>query len=65
MSTLIISLTEDLFQKLEAIAQRYGIAPEELVRARIEELIARPEADFRRALGFVLDKNTELYRRLA
>jgi len=65
MSTLIISLTEDRLQKLEAIAQRYGIAPEELVRASIEELIARPEEDFRRALGLVLDKNAELYRRLA
>lgn len=65
MSTLTISLTEERLQKLETIAQRYGMAPEELVRASIEELITRPEADFRQALDLVLNKNAELYRRLA
>jgi hypothetical protein len=65
MSTLVISLPEDRLRKLEDLARRYGIEPEELVRASIEELIARPEEDFRRALDFVLNKNAELYRRLA
>jgi hypothetical protein len=65
MSTLVISLPEDRLRKLEDLARRYGIQPDELVRASIEELIARPEEDFRRALDFVLNKNAELYRRLA
>jgi hypothetical protein len=65
MSTLVISLPEDRLRKLEDIARRFGIAPEELVRASIEELLTRPEEDFRRALDFVLNKNAELYRRLA
>jgi hypothetical protein len=65
MSTLVISLPEDRLRKLEDIAQQFGIAPEELVRASIEELIARPADDFRRALDHVIDKNAELYRRLA
>jgi hypothetical protein len=65
MSTLIISLPEDRLRKLEDIARQFGIAPEELVRASIEELLARPDDDFRRALDFVIDKNAELYRRLA
>jgi hypothetical protein len=65
MSTLVISLPEDRLRKLEGIARQLGIAPEELVRASIEELLARPDDDFRRALDFVIDKNAELYRRLA
>jgi hypothetical protein len=65
MSTLVISLPEDRLQKLEDLARRYGLEPEELVRASIEELITRPEEDFRRALQYVLDKNVDLYRRLA
>ena len=46
-------------------AVRRGLLMEELVRASIEDLIARPEADFRRALEVVLTKNAGLYRRLA
>ena len=65
MSTLVISLPEDRLQKLEDVARRLGVAPEELVRASIEELLAQPEEAFRQALDFVLSKNTELYKRLA
>jgi hypothetical protein len=65
MSTLTISLSEERLQKLEELSRQFGIAPEELVRASIEELISRPEENFRQALEFVLTKNAALYRRLA
>ncbi len=65
MSTLTIALSEERLQKLEEIARRFQIAPEELVRVSIEELLSLPEEDFRRALDLVLSKNAELYQRLA
>ena len=65
MSTLRIALSEERLQKLEEIARRFQIAPEELVRVSIEELLSLPEEDFRRALDLVLSKNAELYQRLA
>jgi antitoxin FitA len=65
MSTLTIALTEDRLQKLEDIARRFQIAPEELVRVSIEELLSIPEEDFRRTLDYVLKKNADLYQRLA
>lgn len=65
MSTLMIDLTEDRMRQLEEIARRFQIAPEELVRASIEELLASPDEDFQRVVDFVLNKNAELYRRLA
>ncbi len=65
MTTITISLPDDRLQKLKEIATRFSIAPEELVRVSIEELLTRPEEDFRRALEYVLNKNAELYWRLA
>jgi hypothetical protein len=65
MSTITISISEDRLQKLQEKASRFHIAPEDLVRASLEDLLARPEEGFQRAVGYVLDKNAELYRRLA
>ena len=65
MSTLTIALSEERLQKLEEIARRFQIAPEELVRVSIDELLSLPEEDFRRALEQVLSKNADLYQRLA
>jgi predicted transcriptional regulator len=65
MTTLTIPLPEDLLQQLKERAAELRVAPEELVRASIEELLTRPAEEFQRALTYVLNKNTELYRRLA
>ena len=65
MSTLTIAISEERLQKLEEIARRFQIAPEDLVRVSIEELLSLPEDDFRKALDLVLKKNAELYQRLA
>ena len=65
MTTITISLPDDRLQKLKEIATRFSVAPEELVRVSIEELLTRPEDAFQRAVDFVLGKNAELYRRLA
>lgn len=65
MTTITISLPDDRLQKLREIATRLSVAPEELVRASIEELLNRPEEEFQQALAYVLNKNAELYRRLA
>ncbi|MCS6847651.1 MAG: DNA-binding protein [Anaerolineae bacterium] len=65
MSTITIALSDDHLQKLQEMAIHFQVAPEELVRVSIEELLARPEEEFRKALEYVLRKNAELYRRLA
>ncbi|MEP7135550.1 MAG: DNA-binding protein [Chloroflexota bacterium] len=65
MVTITVTLSEDRLQKLQELAKQFRIAPEELLRVSVEELIARPQADFQKALGYVLEKNKELYRRLA
>ena len=65
MDTITISLPEERLRRLKELARRYGVAPEALAQAGIEDLLARPDEDFRQALDKLLKKNAELYRRLA
>jgi predicted transglutaminase-like cysteine proteinase len=65
MSTLTITLSEDRLVKLREIADRFNIKAEDLARVGIEELLTRPEESFQVAVDYILNKNAELYRRLA
>ena len=64
-ANLTITLPEERLQKLKTLAEQFQIAPEDLARISIEELLARPEEEFRRAVTYVLKKNAKLYERLA
>ena len=65
MSSITINLPDEHLLKLREIAARLRISPEDLARMSIEELIAQPEERFESAADYVLNKNAELYRRLA
>jgi len=65
MTTITITLPDDRLLKLKERATRLSVSPEELVRVSIEELLSRPDEAFQRAVDYVLEKNAELYRRLA
>ena len=65
MSSITIELPEERMQELRERAARFGVAPEELVRASVEGLLNRPDDRFKEAAEYVLKKNDELYRRLA
>jgi hypothetical protein len=65
MTTITITLPDDRLLKLKERATRLSVSPEELVRVSIEELLSRPDEAFQRAVNYVLEKNAELYRRLA
>lgn len=51
--------------RLREEAKRLGLAPEDLARAALADLLGTPDAEFRAAAARVLQKNQELYRRLA
>ena len=65
MSAITVSLTEEQLRRLEELAARLKLSPEDLVRASIGDLLARPNDEFRETVKRVLEKNAELYRRLA
>lgn len=62
---LVFDLPQAQAEKLREEATRLGLAPEELARAALADLLGTPDADFRAAASRVLHKNEELYRRLA
>ena len=64
MRMITITISDDRLLKLEELADRFKITPEELVRISIDEFLARPNDAFERAANYVLNKNSELYRRL-
>lgn len=65
MSRITITLSDDRLARLQEIAARFKVSPEDLARVGIEELLTRPEEAFQRAADYILNKNAELYRRLA
>lgn len=44
MTTVTIVLSDDRLEKLQQIATRFHVTPEELVRVSIEELLSRHSA---------------------
>jgi predicted transcriptional regulator len=65
MKHIVIELPDEQALKLQEIAEQAGVTPEELLRAGVQEWLARPHGDFADAAAYVLAKNAELYRRLA
>ncbi|HEX9454109.1 MAG TPA: DNA-binding protein [Candidatus Binatia bacterium] len=65
MSSITVTVSDDRLARLKEIADRFSISPEDLVRVSIDELLARPDDSFEKAAEYVLNKNSELYRRLA
>jgi predicted transcriptional regulator len=65
MTSITIAIPDDRLRKLQEIAARLQVTPEDLLRVSLEELLTRPEDAFQRAASYVLKKNVELYRRLA
>jgi hypothetical protein len=65
MSAITITLPDERLMALKEIATNLGVSPEELVRLSVEELLAGPDDAFQQAVDRVLQKNEELYKRLA
>jgi hypothetical protein len=65
LETLNIKLTDQTVARLEAAAERLGLTPEQLLEISLEEKLSRLDKDFLDAAQYVLEKNAELYNRLA
>ena len=62
---LSIDLSPAQTERLKLEAERLGLTPEDLARAAVVDLLARPGDDLAAAAERVLKKNEDLYRRLA
>ena len=60
-----IDSPDEKVQKLQAIARKNGISPESLLSGTAEIQRSQNRREFSEAANYVLNKNAELYRRLA
>ena len=65
MHRLEVELPDQTASKLQEAAEKLGITPEALAQISVEEMLMRLDEDFVAAANYVLNKNAELYRRLA
>lgn len=65
METITIDLPDQLASKLKEASSKMGVTPEEFVKEGVEEKLSLLDQDFHTALERVLNKNAELYKRLA
>lgn len=59
------ALSQSEAERLESMASKLGVRVEDLAKAALSDLVEKREEDFEEAVGRVLKKNAELYRRLS
>ena len=62
---IAIDLSTTQADQLRERAKSLGVQPEELARAAVADLLTNPVEEFVEAAEAVLQKNHELYKRLA
>ena len=65
MTNLTVTLPDTQLSELKEAAKKLGVSVEDLIRVSIDELLSKPDTEFEDAVSYVLQKNAELYRRLA
>ena len=62
---IFIDLTDADERALAEVAKRLNVPADQLAAAALRDLLSRPDDEVARAAQRVLEKNGELYRRLA
>ena len=65
MTMISVAVSDMRLARLRTWAEQLGITPEELLRQQVDHLLEQPDEQFVRAAAYVMQKNAELYRRLA
>jgi antitoxin FitA len=65
MASITVTIPDEQLEKLQQLARDSQFSPEDLVRANIKGWLAASNDEFTQAASYVLNKNAELYRRLA
>jgi hypothetical protein len=63
--TISLELPEEAERRLIEVAKRLNVPVQDLATAAVCDLLIQPAPDFEAAARRVLEKNRELYRRLA
>lgn len=63
--SLVIHLDAERSQQLATLASERAVTSEQLINEVIDEYLRRRSEEFSRAASYVLEKNADLYHRLA
>jgi hypothetical protein len=61
---LTLNLTPEQEARLRAVADELKVSAESLAETAVQDLLARPEAEFLELARSIVEENRELYRRL-
>ena len=65
MAIVTVSLSDEEMRRLEELSKREGLTFEQMVGLSIRDFIGQPDESFLAAAKRVMEKNSELYRRLS
>jgi predicted transcriptional regulator len=65
MMRITVDVPDAQARRLEEAARRLKVTPETLAAAALQDMVGQGDADFARIAERVIDKNRDLYRRLA
>ena len=65
MVTISIQISDEQAKRLAALAENFGVTVEDLAAASLRELLAKPDDGFEELVNRVLQRNADLYQRLA
>ena len=60
-----VELSAAEIELLTSTATRLGVRPEEIARVTLTDALSGDKEEFRKAAEYVLEKNRDVYRRLA
>ena len=65
MAEICIELAEDQLEQLREVAKQFGLAPEEMARLGLVDLLVGSDESVKAQIEYVIQKNRDLYQRLA
>ena len=65
MTTITIQVTNEESARMDQIAESTGIRKEDLLKASVRDLVAGPSEDFQNLTQSIIEKNKDLYKKLA
>jgi len=65
MERVTIQITKKEYRHLQSLAAKYGLSVSELARLSLEDLLTTPDEETTQAMEYILQKNHQLYQRLA
>jgi len=65
MQAITLNFEENKVNHLRQISTGLGVTLERLLQATIEDILIEPKPEIEAALNYMMNKNDELYKRLA